>query len=54
MVAILKTLIRDDQGQDMIEYGILAALLSIVALATIKLLAAPIQALYEKIKVALS
>lgn len=49
MIGILAHLVRDEQGQDIIEYGFLAAFLSIVALATIKLLAAPIKSLYETV-----
>ena len=31
-----KRLLRDETGQDLIEYGLLAAFISIVALATIR------------------
>jgi Flp pilus assembly pilin Flp len=33
MVAILRRLIRSDEGQDLIEYGLLVALIAFVAVA---------------------
>ena len=34
-VAIIRTLWRKDDGQDLLEYGLLAALIAIVALASV-------------------
>ena len=47
---MLKRLLQDDQGQDLIEYGVLAAFVSIVALATIKLIGPLVAQLYEVVK----
>jgi pilus assembly protein Flp/PilA len=49
MKAILFTLIRDDQGQDLIEYGLLAAFISIVAVAAITAIGTNLSALYTTI-----
>ncbi len=32
----IKNLLRDESGEDMIEYGLLAAFISIVALVTVR------------------
>ena len=44
----------DEDGQDMIEYGLLGAFISIVALATIKLIGPLITPLYNQIQTALT
>lgn len=51
---LIKGLIRDDHGQDMVEYGLLAALLSIAALATVRLIGPLIAPLYQRVVDALS
>jgi pilus assembly protein Flp/PilA len=35
MVATIRRLVRDDEGQDLIEYGLLVALIAFVAVAGI-------------------
>jgi Flp pilus assembly pilin Flp len=42
-------LLRDEQGQDMVEYGLLAAFLSIAALLTVKAIGPLVAALYQVI-----
>lgn len=54
MKNLLGRLLRDEGGQDMIEYALLGGLISIVAIATIKLLSALIDPIYVKIKDALT
>jgi Flp pilus assembly pilin Flp len=51
---MLKRFFKDERGQDIMEYGILAAFISIVALATIKLIGPLIAPLYESVKSALT
>lgn len=49
-------LLRDDSGQDMVEYGLLCALISIVAIATLKSIGPMVAMLYlikTKISVAI-
>ena len=42
-------LVRDEQGQDLIEYALLAALVSIVAIVIIGTLGTTINSFYSKI-----
>jgi len=51
---LIKVLLRDEQGQDMVEYGLLAALLSIAALATVRIIGPRIVPLFELVRDALS
>lgn len=50
---MLKKLIKDEGGQDLMEYGILAAFVSIVAIAIIKLIGPFVNDLYVMVKNAL-
>jgi len=34
-IVLLRTLIRDDSGQDLLEYGLLAALIALVVLGAV-------------------
>ena len=43
-------LLHDESGQDMVEYGLLAALISIVALVTIRLIGPMVAALFEFVR----
>ena len=45
--------IREDEGQDLVEYALLAALLSIVSIAALKALGPQIAATWGKITTAL-
>ena len=51
---MLKKLFRDEKGQDMIEYALLAAFISIVAIAVIKLIGPLINDIYVDVKDALT
>jgi Flp pilus assembly pilin Flp len=44
---IIGQIIRDESGQDLIEYGLLALFISIVALVTIKVIGPLIVPLYQ-------
>jgi Flp pilus assembly pilin Flp len=46
----IKQLLRDETGQDMVEYGLLAALISIAALLVVKAIGPLVAALYEKVR----
>jgi pilus assembly protein Flp/PilA len=50
----LKNFLRDDSGQDMVEYGLLAAFISIVAIASLKAIKPLVSAIYVSIQNALS
>ncbi len=54
MLKKLRNLFKDEKGQDLIEYGLLASFISIAALVTIRLLGPLIVPLYEAIQAALS
>ena len=45
--------LRDDSGQDMVEYGLLAAFISIVAIAALQAIGPLVNAVYNKIHDAL-
>ncbi len=49
MLKKLRNLFKDEKGQDMIEYALLASFISIVAIAVIMLIATPLIALYQAI-----
>ena len=44
---------RDEKGQDMIEYGMLASLISIAAVLTIRLIGPLVNAMWVLIEVAI-
>lgn len=45
----VKSFIRDEEGQDVIEYGLLAAFIAIVAAVLLVLFRAPIDNIYLRI-----
>lgn len=47
-------LIRDEKGQDMVEYALLASFISIVAIATLRLIGPLVDAIYVDIQNALT
>ena len=49
IVRIVKWLNRDEDGQDMVEYALLAALISIVAIAIIILVGPYLQDLFQDV-----
>ena len=53
MKNLLKRLIREDEGQDVIEYALLGAGISIVAITTIGLIGPAVDAIYVRINDAL-
>jgi Flp pilus assembly pilin Flp len=50
----LKRVLKDEAGQDVVEYGLLASFISIAALLTIKAIGPLVNSLYEKVKGALA
>ena len=50
----LRRLFKRDEGQDMIEYAVLAAFISIVAIAVIRLIGPLLTTIYTNIQNALS
>jgi Flp pilus assembly pilin Flp len=53
-VSMLMRIIRDEEGQDMIEYGILAAFISVAAVIAIKAIGPLVDALYVVVQTALT
>ena len=51
---MLKKLLRNSKGQDMVEYALLASFISIVAIATLRLIGPLILAIYDAIRAALT
>jgi Flp pilus assembly pilin Flp len=49
MLKKLRNLFKDEKGQDMIEYALLASFISIVAIAVIMLISTPLIAIYQAI-----
>jgi len=50
---LLKRLVNEEAGQDVIEYALLGAGISIVAIATIQLIGPAVDAIYVRINAAL-
>ena len=51
---MLRELLKKEDGADMIEYALIAAFISIVAAATIKLIGPLIKTIYTNIQTALT
>jgi Flp pilus assembly pilin Flp len=51
---MLQKLIRNSKGQDMVEYALLASFISIVAIATLRLIGPLVLAIYVAIQAALT
>jgi len=49
----LRRFIRDEQGQDMVEYSLLAAFISIVAIATLRIIGPRVLTIYNNVSAAL-
>ncbi|HLY02488.1 MAG TPA: Flp family type IVb pilin [Candidatus Cybelea sp.] len=49
MFATLKNLIRDEEGATMVEYGLLVALIAVVAIVGVKTLGQNIQTLFTTV-----
>lgn len=53
-MAGIEAFIRRDEGQDVVEYALLAALISVFAVITIKAIGPAVNSLYETIKTKLT
>ncbi len=51
---MFRRLFRDEKGQDMVEYALLASFISIVAIATLRLIGPLVNGIYQDIQAALS
>jgi pilus assembly protein Flp/PilA len=49
---IFSRLVRDEQGQDMIEYALLAAFISIVAVALLQTIGTDVRSIYTSVDTA--
>jgi pilus assembly protein Flp/PilA len=49
MLSTLKSMIRDEEGATMVEYGLLVALIAMVALGAITVLGTRLQALFNTV-----
>ena len=54
MKQFFANLLKREEGQDIIEYAVLAAFISIVAILIIKAFGVPLKAIYQKILDALT
>jgi Flp pilus assembly pilin Flp len=50
----IMNLLQDDSGQDLVEYGLLAAFISIASVATLRLIAPLVAALWDTIQTAIA
>lgn len=50
---MLRLFARDERGQDLIEYGLLASFLSIAAIAILRIIGVPIVAMFQRILTAM-
>jgi pilus assembly protein Flp/PilA len=53
VITRLRALVRDDQGQDLIEYALLAGLIALVAVGALQLAGAEVQNIWNDIVAAL-
>lgn len=49
MFASLKAMVRDEEGATMVEYGLLLALIALVALAGVQLVGTNLSALFNSV-----
>jgi pilus assembly protein Flp/PilA len=49
MITTLKTMIRDEEGATMVEYGLLVALIALVAIVGVTLLGNKLSALFTAV-----
>jgi pilus assembly protein Flp/PilA len=49
MITTLKTMIRDEEGATMVEYGLLVALIALVAIVGVTLLGTNLQKLFSTV-----
>jgi len=53
MKNLFSRLVRDEEGQDLIEYSLLAALISVVCIAILRTIGTDINALFTEISAAI-
>ena len=46
---MFKKFLKDERGQDLVEYALLAAFIAIVAIIAVKLVGTSVQAIFNKI-----
>jgi Flp pilus assembly pilin Flp len=46
---LLKVIVRSERGQDLIEYGLLGSFISISTIATLRIIGAPIDAMFQRV-----
>ena len=51
---MVTNVLRDERGQDLIEYGLLASFLSVAAIAILRIIGIPIVAMFQRILAELS
>ena len=51
---MLRRFVREEDGQDMVEYALLASFISIVAIATLRLIGPLVNAIYRRIQTVLT
>lgn len=51
---MFRRFLHEDKGQDMVEYALLGAFISIVAIETLRLIGPAVLAIYDKINAALA
>jgi pilus assembly protein Flp/PilA len=49
MLTTVKTMIRDEEGASMVEYGLLLALIALVALTGVKLVGTNLSSLFNSV-----
>ena len=49
MLTTVKTMLRDDSGATMVEYGLMIALVAMVALTAVKLLGSNLSSLFNTV-----
>lgn len=49
MLNLLKRLVREEEGQGMIEYALIAGLISIIAIAVVFAVGVDVKALWDKV-----
>jgi Flp pilus assembly pilin Flp len=54
MMKHLKKFLREENGQDLVEYGLLAAFISIAAVLTVRLIGPLVNALFVTVQTAIS
>jgi len=54
MKNLIQRFIREEEGQDIIEYALLAAFISIVAIAAIKLIGPQVSTYFHNVQTALT